>query len=140
MLKLWGILDDGHVILTDTDIDVNAQIDPKKLESVTKEKFNAWRQNALNVSIGAELDAEDAQRANDDAAKAEADKKERFANGIVGLSEGHPDYSSKDTDTKVAADYLQEQYGEDHGKLLNLVNGSRDDIKTQLAKQEEGCC
>ena len=136
-VKIVGYTDDGHVILTDTDIDVNAQIDPKKLESVTKEKFNAWRQNTLNVSIGAELDAEDAQRANDDAAKAEADKKERFANGIVGLSDGHPDYSSKDTDTKVAADYLQEQYGEDHGKLLNLVNGSRDDIKTQLANKKK---
>lgn len=136
-VKIVGYTDDGHVILTDTDIDVNAQIDPKKLESVTKEKFNAWRQNALNVSIGTELDAEDAQRANDDAAKAEADKKQRYANGIVGLSEGHPDYSSKDTDTKVAADYLQEQYGEDHGKLLNLVNGSRDDIKTQLANKRK---
>ena len=136
-VKIVGYTDDGHVILTDTDIDVNAQIDPKKLESVTKEKFNAWRQNALNVSIGAELDAEDAQRANDDAAKAEAEKKQRYNDGIVGLSEGHPDYSSKDTDTKVAADYLQEQYGEDHGKLLNLVNGSRDDIKTQLANKRK---
>lgn len=136
-VKIVGYTDDGHVILTDTDIDVNAQIDPKKLESVTKDKFNAWRQNALNASIGAELDAEDAQRANDDAAKAEADKKQRYANGIVGLSEGHPDYSSKDTDTKVAADYLQEQYGEDHGKLLNLVNGSRDDIKTQLGNKKK---
>lgn len=136
-VKIVGYTDDGHVILTDTDIDVNAQIDPKKLESVTKDKFNAWRQNALNASIGAELDAEDAQRANDDAAKAEADKKQRYAKGIVGLSEGHPDYSSKDTDTKVAADYLQEQYGEDHGKLLNLVNGSRDDIKTQLANKRK---
>lgn len=136
-VKIVGYTDDGHVILTDTDIDVNAQIDPKKLEFVTKEKFNAWRQNALNVSIGAELDAEDAQRANDDAAKAEADKKQRYVNGIVGLSEGHPDYSSKDTDTKVAADYLQEQYGEDHGKLLNLVNGSRDDIKTQLDNKKK---
>lgn len=136
-VKIVGYTDDGHVILTDTDIDVNAQIDPKKLESVTKDKFNAWRQNALNVSIGAELDAEDAQRANDDAAKAEADKKQRYANGIVGLSEGQPDYSSKDTDPNVAAEYLQEQFGEDHGKLLNLVNGSRDDIKTQLANKRK---
>lgn len=136
-VKIVGYTDDGHVILTDTDIDVNAQIDPKKLESVTKDKFNAWRQNALNVSIGAELDAEDAQRANDDATKTEADKKQRYANGIVGLSEGQPDYSSKDTDPKVAAEYLQEQFGEDHGKLLNLVNGSRDDIKTQLANKRK---
>lgn len=136
-VKIVGYTDDGHVILTDTDIDVNAQIDPKKLESVTKDKFNAWRQNALNVSIGAELDAEDAQRANDDAAKAEADKKQRYANGIVGLSESQPDYSSNDTDPNVAAEYLQEQFGEDHGKLLNLVNGSRDDIKTQLANKRK---
>lgn len=136
-VKIVGYTDDGHVILTDTDIDVNAQIDPKKLESVTKEKFNAWRQNALNVSIGAELDAEDAQRANDDAAKAEADKKQRYANGIVGLSDVQPDYSSKNTDPNVAAEYLQEQFGEDHGKLLNLVNGSRDDIKTQLANKKK---
>lgn len=136
-VKIVGYTDDGHVILTDTDIDINAQIDPKKLESVTKDKFNAWRQNALNVSIGAELDAEDAQRANDDAAKAEADKKQRYANGIVGLSEGQPDYSSKDSDPNVAAEYLQEQFGEDHGKLLNLVNGSRDDIKTQLANKRK---
>lgn len=136
-VKIVGYTDDGHVILTDTDIDVNAQIDPKKLESVTKDKFNAWRQNALNVSIGAELDAEDAQRANDDAIKAEAEKKQRYANGIVGLSEGQPDYSSKDTDPNVAAEYLQEQFGEDHGKLLNLVNGSRDDIETQLANKKK---
>lgn len=136
-VKIVGYTDDGHVILTDTDIDVNAQIDPKKLESVTKDKFNAWRQNALNVSISAELDAEDAQRANDDATKAEADKKQRYANGIVGLSEGQPDYSSKDSDPNVAAEYLQELFGEDHGKLLNLVNGSRDDIKTQLANKRK---
>ena len=37
----------------------------------------------------------------------------------------------------MAAEYLQEQYGEDHGKLLNLVNGSRDDIKTQLANKKK---
>lgn len=136
-VKIVGYTDDGHVILTDTDIDVNAQIDPKKLESVTKEKFNAWRQNALNVSIGAELDAEDVERAEKEAIKAEAEKKQRYANGIVGLSEGQPDYSSKDTDPNVAAEYLQEQFGEDHGKLLNLVNGSRDDIKTQLANKKK---
>ncbi len=136
-VKIVGYTEDGRVILTDTDVDVNSQIAPNKLEVVTKDEFNAWRQNALDASIGAELDAEDAQRANDDAAKAEADKKQRYANGIVGLSEGQPDYSSKDTEPKVAAEYLQEQYGEDHGKLLNLVNGSRDDIKTQLANKKK---
>lgn len=136
-VKIVGYTEDGRVILTDTDVDVNSQIDPDKLEIVTKDEFNAWRQNALDTSIGAELDAEDAQRANDDAAKAEAEKKQRYNDGIVGLGMGQPDYSSKDTEPKVAAEYLQEQYGEDHGKLLNLVNGSRDDIKTQLANKKK---
>lgn len=122
-----GYSEDGKIVLSDGKDNI----------ALTKDEFNAWRQNALDASIGAELDAEDAQRANDDAAKAEADKKQRYANGIVGLSEGQPDYSSKDTDPNVAAEYLQEQYGEDHGKLLNLVNGSRDDIKTQLDNKKK---
>lgn len=131
-VKIVGYTEDGRVILTDTDVELNAQIDPKKLESVTKDEFNAWRQNALNVSIGAKLDAEDAQRANDDAAKAEAEKKQRFTKGIVGLSDQKPDYSSKDTDTNVAAEYLQELYADNHDRLVKLVNGSRSDIKEQI--------
>lgn len=109
----------------------------KNVTTVPVDTFNKFQKYALRNSINAELDAEDAQRANDDAAKAEADKKQRYANGIVGLSEGQPDYSSKDTDPNVAAEYLQEQFGEDHGKLLNLVNGSRDDIKTQLDNKKK---
>ena len=136
-VKIVGYTDDGRIVLTDADVDINSKIDPDRLEYLSKDEFNTWRQNALDASIGAELDAEDAQRANDDAAKAEADKKQRYAKGIVGLSEGQPDYSSKDTDPNVAAEYLQEQFGEDHGKLLNLVNGSRDDIKTQLANKKK---
>ena len=109
----------------------------KNVTTVPVDTFNKFQKYALRNSINAELDAEDAQRANDDAAKAEADKKQRYANGIVGLSEGQPDYSSKDSDPNVAAEYLQEQFGEDHGQLLNLVNGSRDDIKTQLANKRK---
>lgn len=122
-----GYSEDGKIVLSDGKDNI----------ALSKDEFNAWRQNALDASIGAELDAEDAQRANDDAAKAEAEKKQRYNDGIVGLGMGQPDYSSKDTDAKVAAEYLQEQYGEDHGKLLNLVNGSRDDIKTQLANKKK---
>lgn len=122
-----GYSEDGKIVLSDGKDNI----------ALTKDEFNAWRQNALDASIGAELDAEDAQRANDDAAKAEAEKKQRYNDGIVGLGMGQPDYSSKDTEPKVAAEYLQEQYGEDHGKLLNLVNGSRDDIKTQLANKKK---
>lgn len=117
-----GYSKDGKIVLTDG----------KDYLPLSKEEFAAWRKNALDNTINEHLDAEDDEREQKAVSQAEADKKERFAKGIVGLSEGHPDYSSKDTDAKVAAEYLQEQYGEDHGKLLNLVNGSRDDIKTQL--------
>lgn len=122
-----GYSEDGKIVLTDG----------KDYLPLSKEEFAAWRTNALNNTINERLDREDNEREMAELKQAEADKKERFANGIVGLSEGHPDYSSKDTDTKVAADYLQEQYGEDHGKLLNLVNGSRDDIKTQLDNKKK---
>lgn len=109
----------------------------KNVTTVPVDTFNKFQKFALRNRINVELDAEDAQRAENEAIKGEAEKKQRFANGIVGLSDQKPDYSSKETDTKVAADYLQEQYGEDHGKLLNLVNGSRDDIKTQLANKKK---
>lgn len=117
-----GYSEDGKIVLSDGKDNI----------ALTKDEFNSWRQNALDSSIGAELDAEDVQRANDDAAKAEADKKQRYNEGIVGLGMGQPDYSSKDTEPKVAAEYLQEQFGNDHGKLMNLISGSRSDIKEQL--------
>ena len=109
----------------------------KNVTTVPVDTFNKFQKYALRNSINAELDAEDAEREQEAASQVEADKKQRYANGIVGLSEGQPDYSSKDTDPNVAAEYLQEQFGEDHGKLLNLVNGSRDDIKTQLANKRK---
>lgn len=117
-----GYSENGKIVLSDGKDNI----------ALTKDEFNAWRKNALDASVGAELDAEDAQRANDDAAKAEADKKQRYNEGIVGLGMGQPDYSSKDTEPKVAAGYLQEQFGNDHGKLMNLISGSRSDIKEQL--------
>jgi site-specific DNA-cytosine methylase len=117
-----GYSEDGKIVLSDGKDNI----------ALTKDEFNSWRQNALDSSIGAELDAEDVQRANDDAAKAEADKKQRYNEGIVGLGMKQPDYSSKDTEPKVAAEYLQEQFGNDHGKLMNLISGSRSDIKEQL--------
>ena len=122
-----GYSKDGKIVLTDG----------KDYLSLSKEEFAAWRKNALDNTINEHLDAEDDEREQEAASQAEADKKQRYANGIVGLSEGQPDYSSNDTDPNVAAEYLQEQFGEDHGKLLNLVNGSRDDIKTQLANKRK---
>lgn len=122
-----GYSEDGKIVLTDG----------KDYLPLSKEEFAAWRKNALDNTINEHLDAEDDEREQKAVSQAEADKKQRFANGIVGLSEGQPDYSSKNTDPNVAAEYLQEQFGEDHGKLLNLVNGSRDDIKTQLANKKK---
>lgn len=122
-----GYSKDGKIVLTDG----------KDYLPLSKEEFAAWRKNALDNTINEHLDAEDDEREQKAASQAEADKKQRYANGIVGLSEGQPDYSSKDTDPNVAAEYLQELFGEDHGKLLNLVNGSRDDIKTQLANKRK---
>lgn len=122
-----GYSKDGKIVLTDG----------KDYLPLSKEEFAAWRKNALDNTINEHLDAEDDEREQKAASQAEADKKQRYANGIVGLSEGQPDYSSNDTDPNVAAEYLQEQFGEDHGKLLNLVYGSRDDIKTQLANKRK---
>lgn len=122
-----GYSKDGKIVLTDG----------KDYLPLSKEEFAAWRKNVLDNTINEHLDAEDVEREQKAASQAEADKKQRYANGIVGLSEGQPDYSSNDTDPNVAAEYLQEQFGEDHGKLLNLVNGSRDDIKTQLANKRK---
>lgn len=122
-----GYSKDGKIVLTDG----------KDYLPLSKEEFAAWRKNALDNTINEHLDAEDDEREQKAASQAEADKKQRYAYGIVGLSEGQPDYSSNDTDPNVAAEYLQEQFGEDHGKLLNLVNGSRDDIKTQLANKRK---
>lgn len=122
-----GYSKDGKIVLTDG----------KDYLPLSKEEFAAWRKNALDNTINEHLDAEDDEREQKAASQAEAAKKQRYANGIVGLSEGQPDYSSNDTDPNVAAEYLQEQFREDHGKLLNLVNGSRDDIKTQLANKRK---
>lgn len=122
-----GYSEDGKIVLTDG----------KDYLPLSKEEFAAWRKNALDNTINEHLDAEDDEREQKAVSQAEADKKQRYANGIVGLGEGQPDYSSKDSDPNVAAEYLQEQFGEDHGKLLNLVNGSRDDIETQLANKKK---
>lgn len=103
-----------------------------RVQQVPREDFLKMRNFANTIGINAELDAEDAQRAEKEAIKAEAEKKQRFADGIVGLREQKPDYSSKETNPKVAAEYLQEQYADNHDQLIKLVNGSRSDIKEQI--------
>ena len=121
-MSFAGYTQDGRIVLSDG----------KDQMALTKEKFAQMRNNAMQASINAELDAEEVQRENDAVAKAETEKKQRFADGIVGYGDGKMDYSSKESDPKVVAEYLQDEYGEDHGKLLSLINGSRADIKEQL--------
>ena len=121
-MSFAGYTQDGRIVLSDG----------KDQLALTKEKFAQMRNNAMQASINAELDAEEVQRENDAVAKAETEKKQRFADGIVGYEDGKMDYSSKESDPKVVAEYLQDEYGEDHGKLLSLINGSRADIKEQL--------
>ena len=121
-MSFAGYTQDGRIVLSDG----------KDQIALTKEEFAQMRNNAMQASINAELDAEEVQRENDAVAKAETEKKQRFADGIVGYEDGKMDYSSKESDPKVVAEYLQDEYGEDHGKLLSLINGSRSDIKEQL--------
>ena len=121
-MQFAGYTQDGRIVLSDG----------KDQIALTKEEFAQMRNNAMQATINAELDAEEVQRENDAVAKAETEKKQRFADGIVGYEDGKMDYSSKESDPKVVAEYLQDEYGEDHGKLLSLINGSRADIKEQL--------
>lgn len=121
-MSFAGYTQDGRVVLSDG----------KDQIALTKDELAQMRNNAMQASINAELDAEEVQRENDAVAKAETEKKQRFADGIVGYEDGKMDYSSKESDPKVVAEYLQDEYGEDHGKLLSLINGSRADIKEQL--------
>lgn len=121
-MSFAGYTQDGRIVLSDG----------KDQIALTKEEFAQMRNNAMQASINAELDAEEVQRENDAVAKAETEKKQRFADGIVGYEDGKMDYSSKESDPKVVAEYLQDEYGEDHVKLLSLINGSRADIKEQL--------
>lgn len=122
-----GYSEDGKIVLSDGKDNI----------ALSKDEFNAWRQNALDASIGAELDAEDAQRANDDAAKAEADKQERYKKGIFGYAAGQPDYSDAQTDPKVAAEYLQETAGEDRKALFANIVAEKQALQKRINQLRE---
>lgn len=122
-----GYSEDGKIVLSDGKDNI----------ALTKDEFNTWRQNALDASIGAELDAEDAQRANDDAAKAEAEKQERYKKGIFGYAAGQPDYSDTQTDPKVAAEYLQETSGEDRKALFANIVAEKQALQKRINQLRE---
>lgn len=122
-----GYSEDGKIVLSDGKDNI----------ALSKDEFNAWRQNSLDASIGAELDAEDAQRANDDAAKAEAEKQERYKKGIFGYAAGQPDYSDTQTDPKVAAEYLQETAGEDRKALFANIVAEKQALQKRINQLRE---
>ena len=122
-----GYSEDGKIVLSDGKDNI----------ALSKDEFNAWRQNAIDTSIGAELDAEDAQRANDDAVKAEADKLERYKKGIFGYAAGQPDYSDTQTDPKVAAEYLQETAGEDRKALFANIVAEKQALQKRINQLRE---
>lgn len=117
-----GYSEDGKIVLSDGKDNI----------ALNKDEFNAWRQNALDASIGAELDAEDAQRANDDAAK-----QERYKKGIFGYAAGQPDYSDTQTDPKVAAEYLQETVGEDRKALFANIVAEKQALQKRINQLRE---
>lgn len=122
-----GYSEDGKIVLSDGKDNI----------ALTKDEFNAWRQNALDASIGAELDAEDAQRANNDAAKAEAEKQQRYKKGIFGYAAGQPDYSDTQTDPEVAAEYLQETTGEDRKALFANIVAEKQALQKRINQLRE---
>lgn len=122
-----GYSEDGKIVLSDGKDNI----------ALTKDEFNAWRQNAIDSSVDAELDVEDAQRANDDAAKAEADKQERYKKGIFGYAAGQPDYSDTQTDPKVAAEYLQETAGEDRKALFANIVAEKQALQKRINQLRE---
>ena len=122
-----GYSEDGKIVLSDGKDNI----------ALSKDEFNAWRKNALDASIGAELDAEEAQRANDDAAKAEAEKQERYKKGIFGYAAGQPDYSDTQTDPKVAAEYLQETAGEDRKALFANIVAEKQALQKRINQLRE---
>ena len=126
-MNFAGYSEDGKIVLSDGKDNI----------ALSKDEFNAWRQNALDASIGAELDAEDAQRANDDAAKAEAEKQERYKKGIFGYAAGQPDYSDTQTDPKVAAEYLQETAGEDRKALFANIVAEKQALQKRINQLRE---
>ena len=122
-----GYSEDGKVILSDGKDNI----------ALTKDEFNAWRQNALETSIGAELDAEDTKRAEEEAAKAEAEKQERYKKAIFGYAAGQPDYSDPQTDPKVAAEYLQETTGDNRKSLFGNIEAEKKGLQTRINQLRE---
>ncbi len=136
-VKVVGYTGDGRIVLTDTDVDINSKIDPDDLEYLSKDEFDAMRTNALRNTINAELDAEDAQRANEETAKAEAEKQERYKKGIWGYTTGQPDYADPQTDPKVAAEYLQETSGADRKDLFSNIAAEKQSLQTRIKQLRE---
>ena len=122
-----GYSEDGRIVLSDGKDNI----------ALSRDEFNTWRKNALNASIGAELDAEDVQRENEATAKAEAEKQEKYKKAIFGYAAGQPDYADPQTDPKVAAEYLQETSGADRKALFGNIAAEKKGLQTRINQLRE---
>ena len=109
----------------------------KNVTTVPVDTFNKFQKFALRNRINVELDAEDAQRAENEAIKGEAEKQERYKKGIFGYAAGQPDYSDTQTDPKVAAEYLQETAGEDRKALFANIVAEKQALQKRINQLRE---
>ncbi len=126
-MQFVGYSGDGKIVLSDGRDQI----------ALSKDEYDTMRTHALRNAINAELDAEDVQRTNDDAAKVEAEKQERYKKGIWGYAAGQPDYADPQTDPKVAAEYLQEASGDNRKALFSNIAAEKQALQTRISQLRE---
>ncbi len=126
-MQFVGYSGDGKIVLSDGRDQI----------ALSKDEYDTMRTHALRNAINAELDAEDVQRTNDDAAKVETEKQERYKKGIWGYAAGQPDYADPQTDPKVAAEYLQEASGDNRKALFSNIAAEKQALQTRISQLRE---
>lgn len=127
VMTFAGYSEDGKIVLSDG----------KDYLPLSKEEFAAWRTNALNNTINERLNREDEERELAEMKKAEAEKQERYKKGIFGYAAGQPDYSDAQTDSKVAAEYLQETAGDDRKALFANIVAEKQALQKRINQLRE---
>lgn len=127
VMTFAGYSEDGKIVLSDG----------KDYLPLSKEEFAAWRTNALNNTINERLNREDEERELAEIKRAEAEKQERYKKGIFGYAAGQPDYSDAQTDSKVAAEYLQETAGDDRKTLFANIVAEKQALQKRINQLRE---
>ena len=127
VMTFAGYSEDGKIVLSDG----------KDYLPLSKEEFAAWRTNALNNTINERLNREDEERELAEIKRAEAEKQERYKKGIFGYAAGQPDYSDAQTDSKVAAEYLQETAGDDRKALFANIVAEKQALQKRINQLRE---